>query len=215
MLIAVANQKGGCGKTTVAMHLAALLSEEGASVAIADADPQPSASEWAASADDDNPWPTPVIGISSAGRSAHRQLRLQQKNHESVIVDCPPSADAETTQSIFMVADLIVVPVVPSGNDIRAITSIIGLAERARAMRESAGEEGDVLPLRILVNQYMRARVLSRESVDVLADSAPVFKATIGQREAYRQASAVGTTAWALGAHDARREFMKLIKEIF
>lgn len=213
MLVAVANQKGGCGKTTTSMHLAALIHASGGDVAVADADPQGSAAAWAAAADESSPWPTPVIGVAHAGKTAHRQLRAQLANHETVIVDCPPSADAGTTQSIFLVADLILVPVLPSGVDLRAVESIVALAGRARDLRQGV-DESDKLPVRLMINQYTRGRVLSREIGDALSEIAPVLKTRIASREAYRQASAVGSTAWALGSAEARREFKQLASEI-
>lgn len=213
MLVAIANQKGGCGKTTTSMHLAALIHASGSDVVVADADPQGSAAAWAAAADESLPWPTPVVGIAHAGKTAHRQLRSQMANHDMVIVDCPPSADADTTQSIFLVADLVLVPVLPSGVDLRAVESIVALADRARDLRQGV-DESDELPVRLLINQHARGRVLSREIGDALAELAPVLNTRIAAREAYRQASAVGSTAWALGAIDARREFKQLASEI-
>lgn len=213
MIIALANQKGGCGKTTVALHLAATMAAAGHNVAVLDADPQGSAAEWVATADDDTPWPFPVIGIAAAGSKAHREIRQHLATYDDLVIDCPPSANAETTQSIFLVSSLVIAPVLPSGTDVRAVDAIASLAEQARNLRESAGE-ADALPMVCLVNQYMPGRILASQVREALAEVAPVLDTTIGQREAYRQASAVGTTAWAQGMHEARNEFNRLLKEL-
>ncbi len=213
MIIAIANQKGGSGKTTVTMHLAELLSES-RPVLVADADPQASAVDWAAAADDDAPWPCPVIGVADAGRAVHREIRHHVDHYATILVDCRPSADADTTQAIFLVADLVLIPVLPSGTDLRAVGDIVRLAEKAAQLRESANPE-DLLPLRAVLNQHDRRRILSREARDAL-DSLGLhtLSSVIAHREAYRQASAVGSTAWALGNLDSRREFSKIVKEL-
>ncbi len=73
-VIAVVNQKGGAGKTTLAMQLAGTLAQRGATVLVVDADAQGTATRWAASASADAPFPAAVIGLSAAGSHVHREV---------------------------------------------------------------------------------------------------------------------------------------------
>ena len=74
-IIAVANQKGGAGKTTVSMNLAGTLARRGHRVLVADADPQGTAQYWASMADDDKPFPAAVIGTSGHGEKVQTAIR--------------------------------------------------------------------------------------------------------------------------------------------
>ena len=74
-IITVANQKGGSGKTTVSMQLAGTLARRGYRVLVVDADPQATATRWAASASDEIPFPASVVGLSAANEKVHREVR--------------------------------------------------------------------------------------------------------------------------------------------
>jgi chromosome partitioning protein len=73
-IVAVVNQKGGSGKTTLAMQLAGTLGKRDERVLVVDADPQGTATRWAASASDGTPFPAAVVGLSAAGGRIHREV---------------------------------------------------------------------------------------------------------------------------------------------
>src|SRR2546423_12417101 len=93
-IIAVVNQKGGSGKTTLSMQLAGSLARRGSKVLVVDADPQGTATRWAASADDEKPFPASVVGLSAASTKVHREVRKFVPDYQYIIIDCPPAADS-------------------------------------------------------------------------------------------------------------------------
>ena len=100
-VIAVVNQKGGAGKTTLSMQLAGSIARRGMKVLVVDADPQGTATRWASSAPDDNPFPAAVIGLSAAGDKVHREVAKFKDDYDISIIDCPPAVDSPTPQSAF------------------------------------------------------------------------------------------------------------------
>jgi chromosome partitioning protein len=74
-IVVIANQKGGCGKTTIAMQVGGTLGRAGNRVLIVDADPQGTATRWAASAADESSFPAHVAGLAAAGGKVHREIR--------------------------------------------------------------------------------------------------------------------------------------------
>ena len=90
-LIALISQKGGSGKTTVAMQLAAGLALEGYRVALADLDPQESASRWAASAPLEAPFAAEVLRLKGSAAEMSKALRPVANKVDIVVMDCPPS----------------------------------------------------------------------------------------------------------------------------
>ena len=119
-IIAVVNQKGGSGKTTLSMQMAGALARRGKKVLVVDADPQGTATRWAASAEDDNPFPAAVVGLSAASEKVHREVRKFVDNYDFILIDCPPAADSPVPQSALLVADLALVPIIPSPLDMWA-----------------------------------------------------------------------------------------------
>lgn len=143
-VIAVANQKGGCGKTTLSMNLAGVLSGEGGlKVLLIDADPQASAQQWAMRAGESG---LSFEVMTHPHEDIHRKVReMSVKGYDVILVDCPPGAsqvvsgkDSQTSISRMAIlsADLVIVPVRPSMLDYLASQQLLPLLKDVAALKE-------------------------------------------------------------------------------
>ena len=160
-IIALVNQKGGPGKTTLTMHLAGALARRGAKVLIVDADPQATATRWAATAPDETPFPAAVASLGNLKDRLHREIRKFIGDYDYLIIDCPPSADSPISQSALLVANLALVPVIPSPPDLWA-----GIAIRQVLQTVEAVNEG--LQARLLINQRKPGTRLAGKTLELL-----------------------------------------------
>ncbi|MDP9765459.1 type II toxin-antitoxin system prevent-host-death family antitoxin [Deinococcus enclensis] len=133
-IITLGSLKGGVGKTTLSMHLAAVLAEEGQDVIVVDADEESSALRWAQHAE--------VAGITlpfKVRRGEHngliRQARDLARQGHTVVIDTPPN-NREILTRASAIADLILVPVLATGMDLDRLGSTLELLEDLEASRE-------------------------------------------------------------------------------
>jgi chromosome partitioning protein len=209
-IIAVVNQKGGTGKTTVSMNLAGTLARRDRRVCVIDADPQGTATRWAASASDELPFPASVLGLSAAGGKVHREVRKLVDNYDYIIIDCPPAADSPVPQSALLVADLGLVPIIPSPPDMWATIGI-------RTIIENASDINDELKARLVVNQLQSNVGISRDALEILPEFGfEVCQTKLHHRAAYKQAALDGQSVHKGGsrAKAAIEEVEALTEEI-
>ena len=129
-VIAILNQKGGVGKTTLAVHIATALARSKRTVLLLDADPQASALDWAAARHGEPLFP--VVGLPK--NSIHKELPALAGNFDFVIIDGPPRV-YNVAQSAIMASDLVLVPVQPSPYDVWAAKEIIDLMHEATGLQ--------------------------------------------------------------------------------
>ena len=209
-IITVANQKGGSGKTTVSMQLAGSLAKRGNKVLIVDADPQGTATRWAASADEDKPFPANVAGLSAAGGKVHNEVKKYIHDYQFIVIDCPPAVDSPVPQSALMISDLVLVPVIPSPADLWAAAGIQKLIENISDLNEG-------LQSRLVANMCQPNTNLAKDALEVLNDfGITLSDSPLHLRTAYRQSAVFGGTVHDMGsqASAAIEEIDKLTNEV-
>ena len=211
-IIAVVNQKGGAGKTTLTMLLAGSLADRRKRVLVADADPQNTALHWAGMGEG---FPAEVEDVSGEEGKLHKALRRRQEEFDYIVIDSPPAASAPVTASALKAAHLALVPVIPSPLDLWASVRI------REAIAHARGKNPE-LDSRLVVNQMQPNTVLAREVLGMLPEfGIPMLAASLKSRTAYRQCAALGATINALGHRAAlaalevdalRREVERLLR---
>lgn len=184
MIVALLNQKGGVGKTTLALHLAGAWSAQGQRVLVIDADPQGSALDWAEQRVREGlPRLFGVLGL--ARETLHKELPDLGRDVDHVIVDGPPRV-AGIARSALLAADTVVIPAQPSPFDGWASGEMLRLLDEARMFRPE-------LSARMLLNRCAARTVIARETADALVDQdPPVLASRIGQRVAFADAARTG-----------------------
>ena len=116
--IMVLNAKGGCGKSTLATNIASYFANEGASVALADYDPQRSSLDWVARRPADRP---EIVGVAAFEDG----LKHVPRSSDIVVSDAPARSHGSELTDLVRHAETIVVPVLPSTIDMQATTSFL------------------------------------------------------------------------------------------
>ena len=134
MLFAVVNTKGGVGKTTTAVHLAAMLAREGPTLLI-DGDPQASAASWAAWRREAERSPSPTT-TALAGKAILSEGRSLAANYLHAVVDAG-GRDSPGMRSALLLAQRAVIPIGASNLDAAAMDDLLGIVESAKQFNEA------------------------------------------------------------------------------
>jgi chromosome partitioning protein len=207
MIVALLNQKGGVGKTTLALHLAGAWARQGCRVTVIDADPQGSALDWSEQrAKEGAPRLFGVLGL--ARDTLHREAPEIARSVDHVVIDGPPRI-AGLMRSALLAADLVLVPAQPSPFDGWASGEMLALIREARIFRPE-------LVARFVLNRCAARTIIARETGAALAEhDPPVLAARIGQRVAFADAARTGRLVFEVeSAGAAAREITALAAEI-
>lgn len=177
-IIAIISQKGGAGKTTIAMHLAVAAEQSGKTAVIIDLDPQASATSWKDSRQGD----TPVVVSAQAARLVAVLEAAKMGGPEICIIDTAPHSESAAL-SAARVADLILIPYRPSILDLRAISNTIDIAK-------ISGKS-----VAAVLNSVSNRGSLAEEAAAIAVYEVDIAPVKIGQRAVFMHALTNGLTA--------------------
>lgn len=215
IVVSIANQKGGCGKTTTAMNLAGGLSRAKYRTLVVDADKQASATIWSLSAGQGS-LPFAVMPAQQIDWDFTRLSSLDQ--YDLILIDCPPGAAddsdkaGERARAALRASDAVLIPIRPSTLDFSATGPFV------RFLLKEAGKR-PIIPM-VLVNAR-QVNVIGRQARDRAEDlfaklpGAIILESQIGLRTPITEVSGSGLTIFEYApSSDARREYAQLTKEI-
>ena len=184
MIIALLNQKGGVGKTTLAMHLAAELTSSRYQVMVIDADPQGSALDWSQARQRAGfPRLFGVVGI--ARETLHQEVPAIARVVDHVIIDGPPRVTA-LARSAMLAADLVLIPVQPSPYDVWACSEIVSLVREAMVFKPK-------LKAAFVISRRVVRTIIGREVATALEQfDLPILNGAISQRIAFAESAISG-----------------------
>lgn len=184
-VITVANQKGGSGKTTISMNLAAALARRAYKVLVVDADKQNSAVLWSSNAD--GAFPAVVVNLAE-NKNIHNEVARLAQDFHFIIIDCPPAADSPVSVRVMPVSDLVLVPLVPAPIDMWATTALKIALDQAQTLNPA-------LQARIVMNRCQMRTRLTREVISVAGEiGIPLLSTLIRQRVAFSEMPGAGGT---------------------
>lgn len=204
MIVSILNQKGGVGKTTLAVHLATALARRGLRVLLVDADPQGSALDWSASRIDDPLFP--VIGLPKP--SLHREVPILATDYGAVVIDGPPRV-YEVARSAILASDVVLIPVQPSPYDVWAAKEIVDLVAEAATFNET-------LKSVFVINRKIVNTAIGRDVTEALAEyRLPILAAQVCQRVSFAESAAQGQTVLETDPQSlASQEIEALVTEV-
>ena len=202
-IIAILNQKGGVGKTTLATNIATKLHLDNENVVLIDSDPQGSARDWHAAGDSD----LPVIGLDRP--TLDKNIGKIASGFDWVIIDGAPQLTDMAISSIKC-ADLVIIPVQPSPYDIWASSDLVDI------IRQRQQINNDIPKAYFCISRKIANTTLSKDVLVALSDYGfPTMRASTSQRIVYPKSATEGKTVFDQPKnYEAIEEITAILEEI-
>jgi len=201
-IIAILNQKGGVGKTTLATNIATKLHLDKAKVLLIDSDPQGSARDWHAAGSSE----IPVIGIDRP--TLDKDIQKIAHNFDWIVIDGAPQL-TDMAISAIKCADLIIIPVQPSPYDIWASEDLVNIIKHRQQV-----SDGNPMAC-FCISRKISSTSLGGEVYEALEGYAlPIMKNFTSQRIVYAKSAAEGKTVFDTNNLEAIQEITNIVTEI-
>jgi chromosome partitioning protein len=205
MIIVIANSKGGVGKSTLAVHLAGWLHEQGHRVTLADCDSQQSSKEWIREAVPE----VKAVRLDNPDMILN-ELPLLNAATDFVVAD-GPGGQTETSRALLLRADLAIVPAKASMLEVRA------LAQATEVLRVSQDIRGGLPRAVVVLSMVGKTYRLTADMIDAAAAlNMPLASQAMTLRQIYADAPGQGKVVWNMGsrAREAANEVNQIFCEI-
>jgi chromosome partitioning protein len=173
--IMLLNAKGGCGKSTLSTNLASYYATQEKNVVLVDFDPQQSAMEWLAVRSD---YYNPIIGIDGL----REQVRVS-RNTDVILFDIPSVTHGKDLSAYVRKVDTIIIPVLPSPMDIRAVTRFVSELNEIKKVQQHN------VKLAIVANRVKENTVVYHKLAVFLKSLKIPFIATLRDTQNYIRAA--------------------------
>ncbi len=201
---AIANLKGGCGKSTLALNLASGLMSRGSAVLL-DADPQGTLEHWINQEKEGMP---KVVASSS---KLSKEIRWASSTHDFVVVDCPPTLSDGYIETALEMVDVLLIPVLPSPPDLWSsvhMVEAVQIAQQTNPKLRAYFVRNQVEPKSALSNAMRKA---------LQSCGLPALESSLGRRASYRWAALEGISVYQFGARGKKAviDIENIIEEIY
>lgn len=183
--LAICQQKGGCGKTTLAAHLAVVAELTGMRSVLLDTDPQANLGDWWTAREAD----TPALAAGTLDELPGKLDQLAEAGFKVAVIDTPPGV-GDAVERIVGLVDFVLIPVQPSPNDLRAVGATVTLVT-------DAGK-----PFGFVVNRAASRSNLTTQTVALLSAHGVVSPALVANRSSFASSMTDGRTVLEIGGSD-------------
>jgi chromosome partitioning protein len=205
LILSFVNQKGGVGKSTLSINVAACLAMLGHKVLLIDADKQATSSDWKSLRSKDDS----IFQVVSMARENMARDAIQiAGGYDFTVIDGPPQAET-ISRSCIVASDLVAVPIEPGGASRWSSDLTVRQVKEAQELKQT-------LKCGFVVSRKITGTVLGRDTRANAADAGiPVFKTEIEQRVAYAEALTLGKTIFEWASNSAAaRDIQSLTHEL-
>ena len=212
MILLVGGEKGGTGKTTIAVNLAAMRARQGRDVLLVDTDPQGSASYWTQVRDEASLTPR-VASIQKFGKGIQQELHDLAKRYQDIIIDAG-GRDSIELRAALVVANLALIPIQASQFDLWTLDRMDNLVGSARGFNEKL--RAVVMLSRVPTNPAVND---PKDAAELIADftNVSLLKSAMCDRVSYRRSASAGMGVVEYQPVDQKAvaEIEALYKEVF